>query len=196
MASRNHSSFPDVVAGAADAPNVTGMSSGHAAQAAAGGGGPSTGQFYSAENLRTGDSLGYLLKSVLASIRSAVETELQGRGLTFAQCMPLYKISLCKNTTLAALARELDTDPAAVTRLLDRMEAKDLIVRERSTTDRRVVHVRTTPLGEDMVHEVIPVLADSLNAHLADFSTDEWRQLVSLLQRLARNGEKARPQSA
>lgn len=148
--------------------------------------------FYSAATLRPGDSLAYLLKSVLASIRSAADTELQGRGLTFAQCVPLYKISLCKDTTLAVLARELDADPAAVTRLLDRLEAKNLVVRERSTTDRRVVHVRTTPLGADMAQELTPVLADTLNAHLADFSRDEWQQLVGLLQRMLINGEKSR----
>ena len=50
--------------------------------------------FYSAANLRAEDSIGYLLKSVLSSIRSVADAELQGRGLTFAQCLPLYNISL------------------------------------------------------------------------------------------------------
>lgn len=148
--------------------------------------------FYNASSLRPGDSLGYLLKSVVASIRSAADTQLQGRGLTLAQCLPLYKISLCKDTTLAVLARELDADPAAVTRLLDRLEAKKLLVRERSTSDRRVVHVRTTPLGAEMAQELTPVLADTLNAHLSDFSSGEWQQLTSLLQRMLINGDKAR----
>lgn len=148
--------------------------------------------FYCATTLRPGDSLGYLLRSVLASIRSAADTRLQGHGLTFAQCLPLYKISLCTDTTLAALARDLDTDPAAVTRLLDRLEAKKLVVRERSTTDRRVVHVRTTPLGAEMVQDLIPVLADTLNAHLVGFSHAEWQQLLGLLRRMLVNGEASR----
>ena len=148
--------------------------------------------FYTASSLRPEDSLGYLLRSVLSSIRNAVDTQLQGRGLTFAQCVPLYKISRAQNTTVAALARTLEADPAAVTRLLDRLEAKELVVRERSTTDRRVVHVRTTALGTAMAEELTPVLAETLNAHLAGFSTDEWRQLVGLLQRMLANGEAAR----
>jgi hypothetical protein len=125
--------------------------------------------FYTASSLRPEDSLGYLLRSVLSSIRNAVDTQLQGRGLTFAQCVPLYKISRAQNTTVAALARTLEADPAAVTRLLDRLEAKELVVRE-----------------------LTPVLAETLNAHLAGFSTDEWRQLVGLLQRMLANGEAAR----
>lgn len=148
--------------------------------------------FYSASNLGPESSLGYLLKSVLLSIRSVADAQLQGRGLTFAQCLPLYKISCCETTTLAELARELDADPAAVTRLLDRLEKKGLVVRERSTTDRRVVHVRTTPVGVHMAQELTPVLADTLNTHLAGFSEDEWQQLTGLLQRMQANGEQAR----
>ena len=151
-----------------------------------------SGAFYTAASLQIEDSLGYLLRSVLSSIRNTADTHLQGRGITWAQCMPLYKISRFQNTTLAVLARNLDADPAAVTRLLDRLEAKELVVRERSTSDRRVVHVHTTPLGTAMAEELTPVLADALNAHLTDFSTDEWQQLIGLLRRMLVNGEAAR----
>ena len=153
---------------------------------------PEPAPFYTAATLTPEDSVGYLLRSVLSSIRAAADAQLQGRGLTFAQCLPLYKISRCKDTTLAALARELEADPATVTRLLDRLETKELVVRERSTSDRRVVHVRATPLGAAMAQELTPVLADTLNAHLAGFSTDEWQQLLVLLRRMLANGDSLR----
>ncbi|MBW7833537.1 MAG: MarR family transcriptional regulator [Simplicispira suum] len=148
--------------------------------------------FYTPANLAPEYSVGYLLRSVLSSIRCAADAQLQGRGLTFAQCLPLYKISHCKDTTLAALARDLEADPATVTRLLDRLEAKELVVRERSTSDRRVVHVRATPLGAAMAQELTPVLADTLNAHLDGFSTDEWQHLLALLRRMLANGDALR----
>lgn len=148
--------------------------------------------FYSPATLTPEGSVGYLLRTVLLSIRSAADAQLQGRGLTFAQCLPLYKISHCKDTTLAALARELDLDPATLTRLLDRLEAKKLVVRERSTSDRRVVHVRATPLGAAMAEELTPVMADTLNAHLNGFSADEWQHLLALLRRMLANGDALR----
>ncbi|MCB1977849.1 MAG: MarR family transcriptional regulator [Burkholderiaceae bacterium] len=148
--------------------------------------------FYTAATLTPEESVGSLLRGVLSSIRSVADAQLQGRGLTFAQCLPLYKISRCKDTTLAALARDLEADPATVTRLLDRLEAKELVVRERSTSDKRVVHVRATPLGAAMAQELTPVLADTLNAHLAGFSGAEWQQLMGLLRRMLDNGEALR----
>lgn len=148
--------------------------------------------FYSPANLVPEKSVGYLLRGVLSSIRANADAQLQGRGLTFAQCLPLYKISRCKNTTLAALARELEADPATVTRLLDRLETKGLVLRERSTTDRRVVHVSATPLGAAMAQELAPVMADTMNAHLAGFSPAEWQQLLDMLHRMQANGDAAR----
>ncbi len=148
--------------------------------------------FYSTANVLPEQSVGYLLRSVLSSIRAHADAQLQGSGLTLAQCLPLYKISRCENTTLAVLARELEADPATVTRLLDRLEAKGLVLRERSTSDRRVVHVRTTDLGTAMAEELAPVLADTLNAHLAGFSGAEWQQLMELLRRMLANGAVAR----
>ncbi len=149
------------------------------------------GVFYTVASMRPEESVGYLLRSALVSIRSAADSKLQVRGLTFAQCLPLYKISRCESTTLAALARELDAEPSAVTRLLDRLEAKELVTRERSTTDRRVVHVRTTPLGNAMAQELAPVLSDTMNAHLAGFSHEEWQQLMDMLRRMLANGENS-----
>lgn len=147
--------------------------------------------FYTVADVLPEESIGSLLRGALMSIRSAADHKLQVRGLTFAQCLPLYKISRCESTTLAALARELDAEPSAVTRLLDRLEAKDLVTRERSTTDRRVVHVRTTPLGNAMAQELTPVLSDTMNAHLAGFSHEEWQQLMGMLRRMLANGENS-----
>lgn len=153
---------------------------------------PASPAFYTAASIQPEDSVGYLLRKVLSSIRNMADAQLQRRGLTVAQCLPLYKITHSQNTTLAALARELEADPAALTRLLDRLETKELVVRERSTTDRRVVHVRTTARGTAMAEELTPVLAETLNTHLTGFSHDEWQQLLGLLHRMLANGEAAR----
>jgi len=47
-------------------------------------------------------------------------------------------------------------------------------------------------LGAAMAQELTPVLADTLNAHLAGFSTDEWQQLLVLLRRMLANGDSLR----
>jgi DNA-binding MarR family transcriptional regulator len=51
------------------------------------------------------------------------------------------------------LERMLDRSPNA-TRLTEKLIAKGLVERERSTEDRREVHLRITPKGRDLVSQV------------------------------------------
>ncbi|MBQ1765693.1 MAG: MarR family transcriptional regulator, partial [Aquincola sp.] len=94
--------------------------------------------------------------------------------------------------TVAALARDLQTDAGAMTRSLDRLEAKGLVARVRSGTDRRVVNLELTQEGDRLASLVLPVLAEVFNEHLTGFSQDEWQTLLSLLRRMARNGDALR----
>ena len=65
---------------------------------------------------------------------------------------------------------------------------KGLVDRVRSETDRRVVHLRLTPLGEVAVAQVPHVLAAVNNDFLRGVSESEWKQLCKTLDRMAENG--------
>lgn len=149
--------------------------------------------FYGPDRLVPENSVGYLMRKVMSSIRTQADAQLSTHDMTYAQWMPLFKLTLCSApATVASLARDLETDPAAMTRVLDRLESKGLVVRERSTTDRRVVHLALTPEGRAVAAQVPPVLADVLNGHLSDFTPEEWQQLLHLLRRMLANGEALR----
>lgn len=151
--------------------------------------------FYSAGQLQPENSVGYLMRKVMSSIRTQADAQLASHDLTYAQWLPLFKLSLRDNCTVAGLARDLETDPASMTRSLDRMEAKGLVLRERSTVDRRVVQLKLTPEGQRIAALVPPVLTDVLNGHLSDFTHDEWQLLLSMLRRMLTNGEALRQQT-
>ena len=146
-------------------------------------------EFYRPGQYATQHSVGYLLNQVLSSILSQADAQLARYKLTYAQWVPLYKLLQQDGNTPIAMARELSADPAALTRSLHRLEAKGLVRRERSTTDRRVVHVWLTDEGRAVAEHVPGVLASVLNAHLTGFSHGEWQQLLELLTRMQRNGE-------
>ena len=148
--------------------------------------------FYNPTDLSPEDSVGYLMRKVLSSIRTQADGQLATHDLTYAQWLPLYKISRSKETTVASLARDLENDPAAMTRALDRLETKGLVLRERSTTDRRVVQLALTADGQKAAAQVPAVLSDVLNGHLSDFTRDEWQTLLGLLRRMQSNGEALR----
>ena len=148
--------------------------------------------FYAPDRLAPEDSVGYLMRKVMSSIRTQADAQLSAHDLTYAQWLPLYMISRCESATVASLARDLETDPAAMTRALDRLQAKGLVLRQRSTTDRRVVQLALTDDGRTVAAQVPAVLSDVLNGHLSDFTRDEWQTLLGLLRRMQSNGEALR----
>lgn len=153
---------------------------------------PPPADFYGAGSYCAEDSVAYLMKRVLASFVQQAELRLEPHDLTHAQWQPLFKLRKAGGMAVAELARELQMDAGAMTRLLDRLEKKGLCKRVRSTEDRRVVMVELTPDGEQASALVPGVLCEVLNAHLAGFSKTEWQALMTYLKRMIDNGETLR----
>ena len=143
--------------------------------------------FYSPENYRTEEGVGYLMRQILSAVSLEVERELEPSGLTSAQWVPLFKLYLGSASTVAELARECQLDAGGTTRLLDRLEGKGLVRRVRSSEDRRVVNLELTDEGREAAKKIPAVLCGVQNAHLRGFSREEWQLLRSLLRRVLDN---------
>jgi len=149
-----------------------------------------TPDFYRAESYSTEESIGYLMRRIVTTVAQSVETRMCEPGSpTYPQWVPLYKLHIGAATTVAELARACELDTGAMTRLLDRLEAKGLCRRVRSLEDRRVVNIELTDEGRAAAKEVPHVLSRVQNELLADFTADEWGQLKSYLRRILDNAQ-------
>jgi DNA-binding MarR family transcriptional regulator len=94
-------------------------------------------------------------------------------------------------TPMRALAQQLFCDPSNVTGIVDRLEARGLIERRSSETDRRVKIIRLTPEGQRVRAQVVARMASPpqeiaelpLEAQLA--LRDSLRQAADRLDRPA-----------
>lgn len=142
------------------------------------------------------NSMAYLMRRITQLAVGQVDRRLGCTGLTQAQWAPLFLIHRGEANTLAALARELQVDAGALTRTLDRLEAKGLCRRERSLEDRRVVHLSLTAEGEKAAEPVPGILCDVSNEMLEGFSKAEWESLMGFLRRIVANAEAIKDRSA
>lgn len=145
--------------------------------------------FYRAETYNPEESLGYLMRQILSHVTQQVEQQLSHTDLTDAQWKPLYKLYMGNASTVAELARECLLDGGAMTRTLDRLEAKDLCRRVRSEQDRRVVNIALTDAGRIAAAEIPHVLSSVQNANLRGFSVEEFETLKGFLQRILVNAK-------
>ena len=145
--------------------------------------------FYCVKNYCPEDSMGYLMRQILSHVAHEVERRLAHTDLTNAQWIPLFKLYSGQASTVAQLARECQLDTGAMTRMLDRLEAKDLCRRVRSEVDRRVVHLELTEAGNRAASVLPELLSGVQNAHLAGFSQEEFETMKSYLRRILKNAE-------
>jgi DNA-binding MarR family transcriptional regulator len=154
------------------------------------------GCFYRGDAYVPDESVGYLIKMAYHSLQRHIDGRMQAHDLTAMQWGPLMLLAHRKGDTAAELAREANTDTGAMTRMLDRLEAKGLIRRARSEHDRRVVHLELTAEGQRLVKLVPYALSEVLNQHLAGFTQNELDLLKRMLRRMIDNGRRAASQES
>ena len=134
-------------------------------------------------------SVGLGLRKVLGSMSRAVDERMVRLDLTDRQWTPLILLAHCTCSTAAEMARALDVDSGAMTRLLDRLEAKGFLRRVRSCEDRRVVRLELTEQGARIAQMLPTVLSEVANAHLLGFTRAEVDTLLDMLARMWHNGQ-------
>jgi DNA-binding MarR family transcriptional regulator len=140
--------------------------------------------FYESVPFEPDSSIGYQVKRVHQAMLAAIEPVLDAEGLTHAQWSVLVSLHFERGRTCAGLARDLAHDKGAMTRLVDVMEAKGWVTRERATDDRRHVILALTAEGDGLVRRARDRVAACWNAWLEGWSGDEVFRLLGDLRRL------------
>lgn len=109
--------------------------------------------------------------SVLRSIRRIIHAvDLYSRqlaaacSLTGPQLACLRHIEAAGAVTMTGLAAAVSLSPATVSGILDRLEARDLLCRERQSDDKRRVLVTLTKAGRSAVRRAPPSLQEQFSA--------------------------------
>jgi DNA-binding MarR family transcriptional regulator len=134
-------------------------------------------------------AMGPLIGRVRSMLLSKLDSELQPFGMTGMQFAILKSLADGSAETSADLCRLLHYDAGSMTRLVDRLEEKGLIRRERSEDDRRVISLRVTSAGKALLPRLQDSAAGVLQRMLAGFTAPEINELRSLLERMIENGQ-------
>lgn len=130
------------------------------------------------------------MKMVMNSLVRRVDAHMQPLELTGMQWEPVMLLWLKRADTVAGLARVSQMGVPSMTRMLDRLEEKDLLRRERSELDRRVVNLHLTAKGKKVANKIWPIVVEGMHVHLDGFKKEELNQLSDLLGRMLANGAR------
>jgi DNA-binding MarR family transcriptional regulator len=104
---------------------------------------------------RLEDHLGYWLRCLSNLVSDAFADRLEGHGVGVAQWVVLRCLFDAEGASLNELAGAVGVDNGALSRMVERLSRKGLVLREADPADRRAVRLRLTDEGRRLV----PVLA-------------------------------------
>src|SRR6516162_8868053 len=136
-----------------------------------------------------GLSVGQLMGRARASLLTSIDSEIERFGLNSTQFAVLKHLGEGTAQTAADLCRLNRYDTGAMTRILDHLEEKGLVRRERGREDRRVVFLRLAPQGRALLPRLVAVATRVVDAHLAGFSASEIEAFSGYLRRMIDNGQ-------
>lgn len=136
---------------------------------------------YSPDNYDPTTSVGFSLTRARNLLLSEMDDALRGLGINSQQMGIILALARGLASTPFELSKLLEIDTGLMTRMLDKLEKQDLLVRVRSVDDRRSVNLQLTRHGKHVAAEIPKVAPDVLNTRLKHFTAAEFREFHRLL---------------
>jgi MarR family transcriptional regulator, organic hydroperoxide resistance regulator len=131
------------------------------------------------------------LTSWIGRIRKALRREFEARAsgldITASQLQVLRRLWEGDGILTSTLTRDVASDGGTITGVLDRLESKGLIRRQRSLEDRRAVHVSLTPAGRELEAPLTGMIGALNGQALEGFTPEESAALIRALERIGKN---------
>jgi len=121
-------------------------------------------------------------RATMTQLKCASSERLLRKGVSMAQVHIMYTIERHGEMTMSRLADVLNVSDSNATGLVDRMEERGFVVRDRVPEDRRVVVVKTTEAGKRLLSEVDALSDEILRSVLGRIDPD---QLIGVGQAIA-----------
>jgi DNA-binding MarR family transcriptional regulator len=107
-------------------------------------------------------------------------------NLSIGQLKSLFFISNRGATSLSKLAAALRVTPTNTTGIVDRLLKRGLITRTESPDDRRVLLLRTTPLGDELITELRQKRKERMAELFNRLSEEEAKYMAEALKIMVR----------
>lgn len=136
----------------------------------------------------TGSSLGLMFRQLRDAMWARMEEELAaaGHALNFTQFITIKTLA-AGTASVTELARAAYLHPGAMTRLLDKLEARGILARVADPSDRRALHIHLTPAGLAIWKDINTCAQRVRTQATSGLSEAEQAQLFRLLERVRDN---------
>ncbi len=135
-------------------------------------------------------SVGYLTRYSHRAFVKALADELEPHGILTAQWSVLRILWDIEGLTQVELAERMRVEKASLTGVLEGMERRGLIIRERNAEDRRKINITLTAQGRRLKPQLLPHAARINRKATRGMTEAETLELRRLLEKVIQNLER------
>lgn len=128
--------------------------------------------------------LGFHIRQAQGTMHRRFIEALAAVELTQKQSGALWLVGANPGASQIGIGNALRMDRATTMAIVDKLEARGLVVRQRSTVDRRRHELYLTPDGQKLLVKVKKLVKDHERNFSERFTQDELASLVTLLRRV------------
>lgn len=136
---------------------------------------------------RLGQTLAFTIHRTAVRLKTSFNRHLLPHGITADQFAILASLWESDGMLQSQLAERLFKDGANISRMVDRLEDKGLVRRERDQKDRRVSHVQLTPRGRKIQGELLDSVQSFREQAYKGLNGEELDRLREVLDRIVIN---------
>lgn len=128
--------------------------------------------------------LGFHIRQAQGTMHRRFIEALAAVELTQKQAGAVWLIGANPGASQIGIGGALRMDRATTMAIIDKLEGRELVVRQRSTVDRRRHELYLTPAGQKLLVKVKKLVKDHEHKFAARFSESELTTLIDLLKRV------------
>lgn len=132
----------------------------------------------------SGLSIGFLMGVTYRRLSNLLQLRLKPYDITPEQWSVLYQIEQSQGMIQKEIAEKTGKDKTAITRILDHLETKGLIMKQLGKQDRRSYMVTSTDRGQYLIQETLPIEEGLNNEIIQIMSRAEYELFQNILYRI------------
>ncbi len=130
------------------------------------------------------DSFGFLITDLTRLFRAEFERRIatSETGLTAAEARTLSHIARAEGARQSVIAERLNVEAMTLSAMVDRLEARGLVMRETDPTDRRAKRLRLTDRADETLAQVTALARAISDDAARGIDPAEWKRIASTLK--------------
>lgn len=129
-------------------------------------------------NLSDGYKIAFLIREINSKLNNCIKDEFKDSGLTVPQITVIKLLAKHKRLKSSEISKKMSLVNSTVTGIIDRLEKLNIVKRERSEEDKRIVYIELSDTGNIVLED----FRDTINNYFTNiFSNASKEQIDNIL---------------